>query len=107
MFAPLLRDPPDWPLPDPSKETEWYGEIWVKYPLSNCLLPSYFGQVFTARSRFRVIMNEACQAAYSSGSEMTIDKANKLFSQLQGWYNGLSGSLVPKMIVLPGHLQLQ
>lgn len=107
MFAPLLSEPPDWHLPDPLEEPEWYGEIWVKYPLCNRLLPSHFGQVFRARSRFRVIMNEACQAAYSKGSEMTRDKANELLSRLKGWYGGLSGPLLPKTIVLPGHLQLQ
>ena len=107
MFAPLLSDPPDWHLPDPSKEAEWYGEIWVKYPLSNRLLPSYFGQVFRARSQFRVIMNEACQAAYSKGSEIILGKANELLKQLKGWYDDLSGPLLPKTIVLPGHLQLQ
>lgn len=107
MFAPLLSDPPDWRLPDPSKEPEWYGEIWVKYPVSSHLLPSYFGQVFRARSQFRVIMNEACQIAYSKDSEMTLCKANEFLSRLKAWYDSLSGPLLPKSIVLPGHLQLQ
>jgi hypothetical protein len=107
MFAPLLRDPPDWHLPDPSEETEWYGEIWVKYPLSNRLLPSYFGQVFRVRSQFRVIMNDTCQAAYSKGSGVTLGKANEFLARLKGWFDGLPGPLLPKSIVLPGHLQLQ
>lgn len=107
MFAPLLSLPPDWPLPDPSTEDEWYGEIWVKYPMSNRRLPSYFGQVIKARSQFRIIMNEACQIAYSKGSEMNFDKANKLLSQLKLWYDNLPGPLQPKTIVLPGQLQLQ
>lgn len=52
-------------------------------------------------------MNEFCQLAYTKGSDFTLGKANAFFSQLKGWYNGLSGPLLPKTIVLPGHLQLQ
>jgi len=107
MFALLLSDPPDWHLPDPSKDPEWYGEILVKYPLTNHFFPSYFGQVFKAKNQFRVITNEACQVAYSKGSEMTLDKANGLYSQLKDWYDGLPTPLSPRAIVLPGHLQLQ
>jgi hypothetical protein len=106
-FAPLLSDPPDWRLPDPSKDARWYGEIWVKYPLNNRIVPSHFSQVFNARSHFRVIMNKACQAAYAKGSEMTLGKANELLLQLKGWHDSLSEPLRPKTIVLPGHLQLQ
>ncbi|EFY90076.1 C6 transcription factor, putative [Metarhizium acridum CQMa 102] len=72
LFPPLLKTPPDWPLPDPSKETGFYGEVWVKYPLSHNLSPSYFGQVFKARSEFRIIMNEYCQAAFSEGSQTLV-----------------------------------
>ena len=103
----MLKKPPDWPLPDPSEDVQWYGEIWVKYPIAHSLVPSYFGQVFRARCQFRVIMNEFCHLAYSNGSSVTFDKANELHSQLRGWYDGLPLKLLPKSIVLPGHLQLQ
>lgn len=52
-------------------------------------------------------MNEACHAAYTKGSKMTLDKAGELYSWLRNWYDGLPGPLLPKAIVLPGHLQLQ
>ncbi|KAI9705941.1 MAG: hypothetical protein M1836_005347 [Candelina mexicana] len=106
MLSPLLKKPPDWPLPAPSEDSQWYGEIWVKYPLNHSLSPSYFGQVFRARCQFRVIMNEFCQLAYSKGSKVTLDKANELHSRLRSWYVDLPGPLLPKTIVLPGHLQL-
>lgn len=107
MLSPLLKQPPDWPLPDPLEDARWYGEIWLKYPLTNNLAPSYFGQVFRARSQFRVIMNEFCQVAFSKGSKTTLGKANELYARLTSWYDGLRGPLLPKTIVLPGHLQLQ
>lgn len=107
MFPPLVKNPPDWRLPDPSNDAQWYGEVWVKYPLSHRLFPSYFGQVLRARSQFRLIMNECCQVAYSVGSDTTLGKAYELLSRLKSWYDSLSGPLLPKTIVLPGHLQLQ
>lgn len=107
MFVPLLRTPPHWQLPDPSEEEDWYGELWVRYPLSSHLLPLHFGQVFKARCQFRVIMNAACQLAYLEGSQLNIDMASDLLLQLKSWYNGLPEPLHPKSVVLPGHLQLQ
>lgn len=107
MFAPLLSQPPNWPLPDPLEDAQWYGDIWVKYPLVQRRLSSHFGYMFKARSEFRVIMNDACQAAYSKNSEMTLPKANELLSRLKGWYDGLPNPLLPKSIVLPSQLQLQ
>src|ERR1700742_2454938 len=78
MICPLLNSPPDIPLPDPIEYPEWYGEIWIKYPFSQTLSPSFFGEVFRAKCQFRVIMNEYCLTAYSKGSEpgVTLDKAN-------------------------------
>ncbi|KFG88128.1 putative C6 transcription factor [Metarhizium anisopliae] len=83
LFPPLLKTPPDWPLPDPSKETGFYGEVWVRYPLTRNLSPSSFGPVFKARSEFRIIMNAYCQAAFSEGSQITVEKANGFLSRLR------------------------
>lgn len=107
MFTPLLKYPPNWALPDPSQDGNWYGEIWLKYPLTDTLSPSYFGSVFRAKSHFRIIMNEFCCTAYSEGSQVTVDKAYELLNKLKHWYHGLPGPLQPKTIVLPAHLQLQ
>lgn len=107
MFAPLLSEPPKWPLPDTSELTEWYGETWVKYPQSKYLAPSHIGDLLKARSQFRIIMNKACRIAWSINSEMSLEEANELFSRLQIWFDALPASLLPKAIVLPGQLQLQ
>ncbi|KAK7973482.1 hypothetical protein PG988_007616 [Apiospora saccharicola] len=68
MTPPLLKQPPHDPLPDPAKEAQWYGEIWLKYPSSQVLTPAYFGYGFKAKCDFRLIMNDFCHAAYSTGS---------------------------------------
>ncbi|KAH8897378.1 hypothetical protein GQ53DRAFT_638658 [Thozetella sp. PMI_491] len=106
MLAPLIIKTPEEPLPDLSEDVQWYGEIWVKYPMNRRLSPLYFPQVFRARCQFRIIMNDFCYTAYSKGSGVTLTKANQLRSQLEAWYDGLPGPLQPKTIVLPGHLQL-
>ncbi|OPB40292.1 Zn2Cys6 transcriptional regulator [Trichoderma guizhouense] len=106
MFTPLLKEPPNWALPDPSQDGKWYGEIWLKYPLTDTLSPSHFGNVFRAKSYFRIIMNEFCCTAYTEGSQVTVEKAYELLGKLKHWYYGLPSPLQPKTIVLPTHLQL-
>ncbi|KAK2596784.1 hypothetical protein QQS21_006112 [Conoideocrella luteorostrata] len=106
MFSPLLEAPPGWPLPDPSEDAQWYGEIWVKYPLKHSRTPSYFGQIFKTRSQFRVIMNEFCQAAYADVAKMSLARANTLRSRLITWFDGLPGQLQPKTTIRPAQLQL-
>jgi len=107
MLSPLIKEPPKWPLPDPSEDPSWYGEIWVKYPLNHGLSPMYLGEVIHARSQFRIIMNEFCDAAYSEGSKVGVNLAYQFRERLEEWYENLPTSLTPRRIVLPGQLQLQ
>ncbi|KAG6002751.1 hypothetical protein E4U54_000808 [Claviceps lovelessii] len=106
MAPPLLKKPPEWPLPDPSDDVDWYGEMWLKYPMTSALSPSHFAHVIKSRCRFRIIMNDFCEVAYSDGREISLETAQKLHARLRTWYDGLPGPLQPKNIVLPGHLQL-
>ncbi|KAL6907142.1 hypothetical protein GGI43DRAFT_420896 [Trichoderma evansii] len=106
LIPPLLTKPPIYPLPNPSENALWYGEVWLNYPLSHSLVPSHFGLMYKAKSYFRVIMNEFCQIAYTEGSEVTLEIANELLYKLRSWFNSLPGPLSPKQIALPGQLQL-
>ncbi|KAH8666968.1 hypothetical protein BX600DRAFT_511851 [Xylariales sp. PMI_506] len=106
MQPPLLKSPPYEPLPDPSEDPSWYGEIWLKYPLSQSLVPSYFGHVFQSRCQFRVIMNDFCHAAFSTSQTHSFEKADELHSRLKIWFDRLPEPLSARAIVLPGHLQL-
>ncbi|KAF5636194.1 nitrogen assimilation transcription factor nit-4 [Fusarium sp. NRRL 52700] len=49
MLSPLIKEPPKWPLPDPSEDPSWYGDIWVKYPLNHGLSSVCLGEVIHAR----------------------------------------------------------
>ncbi|KAG9495310.1 hypothetical protein J7337_013548 [Fusarium musae] len=106
MLSPLIKKPPKWPLPDPSEDPSWYGEIWVKYPLNHGLSSMCFAKVIHARSRFRIIMNDYCDAAYSEGSKVGVSLAYQFRERLEEWYENLPASLTPRRIVLPGQLQL-
>lgn len=113
MHAPVLQKPPEEPLPDPTYHPSWYGEVWVRYPMAPEAVPVQLGQVLRARHIFRITMNEFCRAAYGASAAaaaplaVTLDKADDLHAQLMRWYNELPPSLLPRAIVLPGHLQLQ
>jgi hypothetical protein len=107
LLPPLLEEPPDWPLPNATQDAFWYGEIWVKYPLSKHLAPQHFGKLLEVRSNFHVIMNEACRIQNSKDSEMKMDKAYEILDKLKAWYESLPGPLQPRTIVLPGQLRLQ
>ncbi|KAF3799371.1 Nitrogen assimilation transcription factor nirA [Colletotrichum gloeosporioides] len=106
MIPPLVKEPPDWPLPDPTREGDWYGEIWLQYPLVSDLQPTQFGHIFRTRAKFRVIMNEYCDAAFSPNGVISLDQANRLHERLRRWYSDLPEPLTPMMIALPGHFQL-
>ncbi|VZI05496.1 unnamed protein product [Fusarium fujikuroi] len=106
MLSPLIKEPPRWPLPDPCEDPSWYGEIWVKYPLNHGLSSMCLGEVIHARSRFRIIMNEYCDAAYSEGSKVGVSLAYHFRGRLEEWFESLPASLSPRRIVLPGQLQL-
>lgn len=103
----MLSHPPEWQLPDPIKESNWYGEIWIRYPLDEHSVHLRLGEMIKARSDFRIITNEVCRAVFSKSSKITLGEANELYSRLEDWYNNLSGILSSKYIVLPTHLQLQ
>jgi hypothetical protein len=107
---PIIQRPPDIPLPDPSTYPEWYGEIWIKYPLSQKLFPSHFGRLFKAKAELRVILNEICFQHFGRtgpSPKFSQQHANNFHSRLRVWYRGLPKPLTPENIVLPSQLQLQ
>jgi hypothetical protein len=107
MIKPLLTKPPEEPLPDPTEDPDWYGEVWVRYPLNQTLSPLYFGQLFKVKAEQRLIMNKFCFRAYTEDVCVGMDEAYELFAQLVTWYENLPASFQPRTIVLPSQLQLQ
>jgi hypothetical protein len=107
---PLIHTPPDIPLPDPSADPEWYGEMWIKYPMNQKLLPTYFGYLFKAKADFRVIMNDIALHYFGkseSTPKLNLQKVKGFHSRLRNWYDKLPEPLTARRIVLPSHLMLQ
>jgi hypothetical protein len=44
MKPPAVQHPPESPLPDRQDAVSYFGEIWLKYPLSEDLVRSMLGQ---------------------------------------------------------------
>ncbi|KAM0350165.1 hypothetical protein ACHAPU_003330 [Fusarium lateritium] len=111
MTEPLLHTPPRTPVPDPDRDAEWLGEIWLKYPSGSTLVPMRYGAIFKAKVDFSIILNEAMLGfhRYSNEEYLTrngvagiIDITNKL----EHWCHHLPEILSPTNIVFPSHLKL-
>ena len=102
---PLIDQPPEYELPDPTEDPLWYGEIWLKFPLAPAPLPTYFGHLFKAKCQLAVTINETIQEKVAK--TWTLDKADHFDQRLKSWHNNLPEFLQPRFIVHPGHMQLQ
>ena len=108
---PLIRDPPATPLPDPDEDPDWYGEIWLRYPLSSTLYPAHLGYTMRSISQLRVILCEIawsgtfrdreCTRGLSYGEVMQFKK------KLDSWFDCLPDPLKPNKVVFPWHLKTQ
>jgi hypothetical protein len=111
MFRPpLIRAPPQAPLPDPTSFPQWYGDFWIQYPLDPAPIPAHHGADFKARAELTCIINEMA-IEYFAGPQSpdgrSITSILKLLSKLEAWRDALPGPLTAKHIVLPSQLKLQ
>lgn len=107
--TPLLKEPPEWALSDPSTDASWYGETWVKYPLSEELLSTNHSHVFYSIAQFRVILNEIANQSFGhSGSRkgLSLEETYKYSLRLEEWFQNLAEPLSAKNVVLPSQLKL-
>ncbi|KAG5756739.1 hypothetical protein H9Q70_000625 [Fusarium xylarioides] len=107
LKAPLIREPPATPMPDPDEEPLWYGELWLRYPPSLTLVPMHFGYVYRAQTELRHIANViTCirltgQKAARSLPASDLDRLQKV---LDDWYVGLPEPIKSHRAVLPSQL---
>ncbi|KAM0335092.1 hypothetical protein ACHAQA_000127 [Verticillium albo-atrum] len=115
MFAfhmwqdPLLTEPPKEPLAEVAAGAEQYGEIWVKYPLRQALLPVQFGETFIVFSQLRTIMAQIAHVAArkrAHGLMITASEAAGFRTRLVAWFNSLPRFLSPGFVALPAHLKI-
>lgn len=107
---PLVEEPPEADLPDPSTDPEWYGETWLRYPLSQTLLPARFGYYFRARAKFFIIVNDVAKQSFIDTikpSRLSNVQVMRHYTRLLEWFGHLETPLTPEKIVLPAQLKLQ
>ncbi|KAL7626163.1 hypothetical protein AAE478_002933 [Parahypoxylon ruwenzoriense] len=108
FMPPLIRDPPEYPLPDPILDSQWYGEIWVRYPLSQTLFPTNLGCIVKSNFDLRKLMNDIAAEIFEEGRppKVTADKILECKSRLDVWFASLPDPLTPTKVVLPDHIKI-
>ena len=108
----MVQKPPAVPLPNPSKDPNWYGQIWLRYPLDPKFYTTHFPYQFKAQSKARVIMNDNWVRQFSKGdststTDSELHQANEFYSRLKDWHDNLPEPLTPARITFPSQLMLQ
>ncbi|PWO19553.1 EPT1, sn-1,2-diacylglycerol ethanolamine- and cholinephosphotransferase, partial [Pyrenophora tritici-repentis] len=109
MKPPLSRLPPQDGLPNYQDAHDFFGEIWVKYPLADHLTPIHLGQTFLALNKLRYIMNDIAGKALpekDGHDEIDIQQADRYHGMFMQWFNELPEPLQPHNIAMPTHLLL-
>ncbi|KAL0931448.1 C6 transcription factor [Colletotrichum truncatum] len=108
LVAPLIKEPPQTPLPDPDQYPEWYGETFLRYPLSRTLVPMHFGHLANSKFRLAVIINSLVGHLFSpTGSTPPASQTiSEYLPKLTSWFTSLPKCLGPSEIVFPVQLKL-
>jgi hypothetical protein len=88
---------------------QWYGELWVRYPLSQTRLPAYHGLLFKAITEFWTIINDISSRTFVRHrlpAKLSVNQIFQFYDRLTAWHNNLPEPLTPKKIVLPDQLKL-
>lgn len=107
--APFVKDPPALEAPDPDVNPEWYGEVYIRYPLSPTITRMYLGHVMKATINLRVIMNDISLLQFTSteSTELSFDQVLKFKARLDALMQNLPATLAPSRILLPCHFNVQ
>lgn len=106
MTQPLLTAPQKTLLPDPERDPDWYGEIWLKYPSSLTLVPLWIGLVFKAKMSLSVVLNEAMLEVDKDSTDSYLFQNGgknivEMTERLDTWYKSMPEPLSPTKIVSP------
>ena len=102
-----MPSPPLTPLPDAEKEPDFYGEIWLNYPLDSTLQPMHLGSTWHALLRHGILLHEFATKRAKADVEATRRAVYELALGLKIWYHSLPSILQPSKISLPLHYKIQ
>lgn len=106
---PSIVKPPAESLPD---DPQWYGEIYLQYPLSETLIPMHLGTSFKAKCLLRSIKNDIAQRAFSDDvakgdTWLAYAEADLFCSTLTAWFEALPEQLHSSRVVFPKDIGIQ
>lgn len=108
---PMIRHPPEVPLPDPESNPAWYGEVLLRYPTTGAIVPMRHGHTFKAIAALRIILNDISGSVFTSPDRtkhvISWDEASLFRQRLDGLFENLPQVLTPSKIVFPCHMKLQ
>jgi len=107
---PQVEQPPSIPLPDPNKDSSWYGQIRLRYPQDQKAYTAHFPLVFKAMCDVRAIMNSEWIEVFGRQdpkSTIPLDRVHSYYLKLKRWFDNLPTELSPENITLPSQLLLQ
>ncbi|KAF2633414.1 hypothetical protein BU25DRAFT_444169 [Macroventuria anomochaeta] len=106
--APFIRDPPAFAAPDPDVDPEWYGEVYVRYPLSPTVTRMQLDHVMRATIDLRIIMNDISLLQFASHEQKELSPAQVLEFKvrLDRFLQKLPPTLAPSRISLPCHFNV-
>ncbi|KAK0656562.1 hypothetical protein B0T16DRAFT_425109 [Cercophora newfieldiana] len=105
--TPLVRTSPEIPLPNPLENQAWYGEMWVRYPLSQSRLPMQHPLLFKAKSELWATINEFSLHAFSRPDPHKLLPPSEVlpfYKKFVNWMSGLPEALTPRKIAFPHQL---
>ncbi|KAI1378381.1 hypothetical protein F4677DRAFT_466122 [Hypoxylon crocopeplum] len=107
-MPPFIKDPPAYPLPDPMLDPEWYGEIWIRYPLSQTIFPTHLGCTIKSNFELRSLMNDMALEIFDEKEppRASAEKILECKSKLDMWFTNLPDPLTPTKVVLPDHMKI-
>ena len=97
-------------LPDPSHHAQWYGQIWIRYPLGQQLISLHFGHTFAASASYWTIVNDITRVALDATDgnggllHMSQVEVNRFYSRLTKWFDNLPAIMHPNNVAAPYHL---
>ncbi|KAK4454777.1 hypothetical protein QBC34DRAFT_140901 [Podospora aff. communis PSN243] len=105
--TPLVRVPPETPLPDPASNQAWYGETWVRYPLSQSRLPMQHPVFCKAKTELWIIINEFSLFAFTRPDPRKVISPPELlpfYHKFVRWMRELPEPLTPRKMAFPHQL---
>ncbi|KAI9147639.1 High-affinity glucose transporter [Paramyrothecium foliicola] len=93
-------------VPDSSQNPAWYGELWVRYPLSPGVMLTLFPVTYYAQLNFRIVLKDLAVAITSTNSieRLTLSQRARFYARPATWYEELPPSLQAEKITLPSQL---